>query len=65
MDPLRPANVPDDAVRVELPFSEVCMHMRVAGRTMWVAPVGTMAQIYDDDGRKFSIPVTRGEAGLT
>jgi len=61
----RPDGIPGDARRVELPFSEVCMHLRVAGQHRWVAPVGpNAAQIYDDDGRTFSIPITRSEAGL-
>jgi hypothetical protein len=61
-----PYRLPANAQRVVLPHSEVCMHMRVAGEAMWVAPVGAyMAQLYDDGGRKFSIPITRGEAGLS
>jgi hypothetical protein len=28
-----------DVVRVRLPWSEVCMHMQVAGKPMWVAIV--------------------------
>lgn len=61
----RPRGVPDDAVRVVLPHSEVCMHMRLAGKTRWAAPVGAhMAQIYSDDGSRFSAPITLGEAGL-
>ncbi len=52
------------AVQVELPYSEVCMHMRLAGKVRWVVPQGTMAQILNDDGSNFSFPVTRGEAGL-
>jgi hypothetical protein len=63
--PHRPSGVPEDAVRVVLPHSEVCMHMQVAGQTRWVAPVdGGMAQIYNEQGSRFSAPVTRGEAGL-
>jgi hypothetical protein len=62
---IRPATVPADAVLIEAPYSEVCMHMQVAGKLMWVEPVGaTMAQLYTPDGRKFSFPITRGEAGL-
>lgn len=50
--------------RIELPYSEVCLHMRVAGRRMLVGPAGPrMAQLYDDDGKPFSFPITRGEAG--
>jgi len=61
----RPDGIPKDAERVELPFSEVCMHLRVAGQQRWVAPLGpNAAQIYDDDGRPYSIPITRSEAGL-
>ena len=63
--PPRPSGVPENAVRVLLPHTEVCMHLQVAGRTRWVAPVeGGMAQIYNDSGSRFSAPVTRGEAGL-
>lgn len=55
----------ENARRVELPYSEVCMHMRVAGKTMWVGPFGhNMAQIFSDNGAQFSSPITRGEAGL-
>jgi hypothetical protein len=61
----RPVTVPRTAALLELPYSEVCMHMRVAGKEMWVAPVGDlMAQLYDLQGQRFSIPITRGEAGL-
>ena len=53
------------AIVVELPYSEVCVHMRVHGQSRPVIPVGrTMAQILDTDGSLFSFPVTRGEAGL-
>lgn len=58
-------SIPEEAVQVTLPYSEVCMHMRVAGTTMWVKPLSrNMAQILNDDGSNFSIPITRGEAGL-
>jgi hypothetical protein len=61
----RPAGLPADAVRVQLPYSEACMHLRVAGQRRWVAPAGPgMAQLYDDDGARFSFPISRGEAGL-
>jgi hypothetical protein len=41
------------------------MHLQVAGQTRWVAPLERgMAQIYNDQGSRFSAPVTRGEAGL-
>jgi hypothetical protein len=50
---------------VEVPFSEVCMHMRVAGTYMYAQPLPhNMAQLYTLGGSKFSMPITRGEAGL-
>lgn len=53
--------------QTELPYSEVCMHMRVAGTTMTVVVVGpveqAVAQLYKD-GRPFSFPITLGEAGV-
>lgn len=56
-----------EAFQTELPYSEVCMHMRVAGTTMTVVVVGPMeqpaAQLHKD-GRPFSFPVTLGEAGV-
>lgn len=66
-----------DTVTVLLPYSEVCMHMRVAGRRMPVrlqastyfngevvpgaAPV---AQILNASGTEYSFPVLYGEAGF-
>lgn len=61
----RPASVPENAVLVEAPFSEVCMHMKIAGYLMWTVPLEHgMAQLYTVAGDKFSMPITRGEAGL-
>lgn len=57
--------VPDGAVLVTLPYSEVCMHMGVAGTRMFIVPVdNNMAQLYTLAGEKFSFPITRGEAGI-
>lgn len=65
-----------DTVTVELPYSEVCMHMRVAGRQLQVelqparyfngepAPGSPVAQILSESGRPFSFPVLYGEAGF-
>jgi len=53
--------------RVKLPWSEVCMHMQVAGKEMLISVVGeyyAMAQIHEDNGQVFSAPVTLGEAGV-
>lgn len=47
------------------PYSEVCMHLRVAGTPVLVEPrPDGMAQLYDTDGRSISFPITRTEAGL-
>jgi hypothetical protein len=49
-----------------LPYSEVCMHMRVAGEVLEVELVGSaypMAQLYKD-GQRYSAPITTGEAGI-
>ena len=50
-----------------LPYSEVAMHMRVAGTTMAAELVPTrssaMVQLLDGTGRPFSFPITQGEAG--
>lgn len=61
--PKRYVNV-GDKVRVRLPWSEVCMHMGVAGREMFVRPLASTAQLIDDNGREFSFPITLGEAGF-
>lgn len=50
--------------RLELPYSEVCMHMHVAGKEMWGLLISEQAvQLYDDDCKPFSFPIGRGEAG--
>jgi hypothetical protein len=55
----------DNIVRVTLPYSEVCMSMRVAGleRNVQITETGH-AQILDENGAPFSFPITLGEAGL-
>lgn len=53
-----------DTVSVELPYSEVCMHMRVAGKTMMVSVREHGAQLLNPDGSVFSFPITHGEAGI-
>jgi hypothetical protein len=53
-----------------MPHSEVCMHFRVAGKPMAFGLLGDlwrtpgMVQLYHDDGRPFSAPITSGEAGV-
>lgn len=58
-------NIGDERT-LTLPFSEVCMHMRVAGKTMTGRLVGTrypMVQLLREGGGLFSAPITTGEAG--
>lgn len=48
-----------------LPYSEVAMHLRVAGKEMWMRLEGNgMVQLFDEDQNPFSIPITEGEAGV-
>jgi hypothetical protein len=56
---------PNQEFTVQLPFSEVCMHLRVAGTRMRarLEPDG-MVQLLGPDGSPFSFPITAGEAGL-
>ncbi len=50
--------------QVTLPYSEVCMHMRIAGKEAEVElRQGGMAQVYMNDDL-VSFPITRGEAGI-
>lgn len=58
-------------IRVELPPSDVCRSMGVSYQERDVQLVatralegGAMAQLYDDDGAPFSIPILPGEAGI-
>lgn len=51
-----------------LPYSEVCMYMKIAGTTMEGELVQGddqfgMVQLYNEDGSVFSFPITAGEAG--
>lgn len=57
---------PGDVVRVMIPHSEVCMHMRVAGKVMSVKVCDGFkgAQLLNDDGTNYSFPITMGEAAF-
>jgi hypothetical protein len=64
---MRQPVVPGQKVEVELPHSEVCMHMRCAGKRAFVEVSDSRfpsAQIFRKDGTKFSSPVLLGEAGV-
>lgn len=47
----------------EMPSSEVCMCMRVAGKVLQFELLQDTVQLYLD-GRPFSTPILTGEAGL-
>lgn len=51
-------------VRLEMPYSEVCMHLRLAGTVRAVRVLEAGAQILNEDGSPCSFPITHGEAGL-
>lgn len=53
-----------DKVLVQLPWSEVCMFMKVADQVRPVEILPDGAQIFNADGTKLSFPVTHGEAGI-
>ena len=56
---------PNQETTLELPYSEVCMHLRVAGTRMRARLVADgMVQLLDPEGREFSFPITAAEAGL-
>lgn len=48
----------------ECPFSEVCMHMGVAGELRMMEYLECSVQIYDLNSRPMGGAVTLGEAGL-
>jgi hypothetical protein len=60
---------PGGYAEIELPFSEVAMHMGVAGTVMIVQLIVSeegqfCAQLYTDELKRFSAPITIGEAGI-
>jgi hypothetical protein len=56
---------PTEEFTTDLPFSEVCMHLRVAGTRMRARlEPNQMVQLLQPDGSQFSFPITAGEAGL-
>lgn len=66
MPPAPVTIAPGQRVRVRLPWSEVCMHLRVAGKVMTCELVegGSAVQLYDEEGDPYSFPITPGEAGF-
>jgi hypothetical protein len=56
---------PGQELVLQLPYSEVCMYLRVAGTRMRARLLADgMVQLLDPDGHQFSFPITAGEAGL-
>jgi len=55
---------PGDAATVTLPWSEVCMHLKVAGQKRPITVLEHGVQILNWDGTTFSFPITHGEAGI-
>lgn len=62
---------PGEIAEIELPYSEVCMHMRIAGNTMRVqlvksntTPSYYFARILRDDDTDYCAPINYGEAGI-
>lgn len=56
---------PTEEFTTDLPFSEVCMHLGVAGTRMRARlEPNQMVQLLQPDGSQFSFPITAGEAGL-
>jgi hypothetical protein len=56
---------PSEEFTIDLPYSEVCMHLRVAGTRMRVRlQPNRMVQLLQPDGTDFSFPITDSEAGL-
>lgn len=55
---------PGEHVYNVMPFSEVMMHMRLAGKRMNCEVRENSVQLLDENDRCYSIPVTLGEAGF-
>ena len=71
---------PGNRYQAAMPYSEACMHLKVAGKTMWFEIVGDeypMVQLLERRGpdvkqgdvmitplQVFSFPITLGEGGV-
>lgn len=53
-----------DKLQLEMPYSEVMMHMKLAGKVCYIEVGRTSVRILGDDGRPNTGSVTHGEAGL-
>jgi hypothetical protein len=50
--------------RSRMPHSEVCCHLKVAGKLMDWMLQGRMVQLLSEDLHPFSFPILAGEAGV-
>jgi hypothetical protein len=55
---------PGDVVRLTLPWSEACMYLHMADKVRNVLVKDHGAQILNEDGSRYSFPITHGEAGI-
>ncbi len=55
---------PGDVIRHRMPWSEVCMHLKVAEQVRSVRVLETGAQILNEDGTRYSFAINHGEAGI-
>lgn len=57
---------PGEEGEAAMPHSEVCMHMRVAGKRMKFRflPNGRSVQLLNPDGTEFSAPISYADAGI-
>lgn len=60
---------PGESVRIRLPYSEVCMHMQVAGKRMLATLLEghngrAVVQLYTETAEYHSAPILPGEAGF-
>lgn len=54
-----------ERVLKEMPYSEVCMFMKISGTNMVVEPQANgMAKVLNSFGQPYCPPITCGEAGL-
>lgn len=60
-------HMPHDARIIKVPFSEVAMHIGIAGKVVYAAKAGPGdgVQLYDPEvrGKHYSAPITSSEAG--
>jgi hypothetical protein len=54
-----------ETAELTLPYSEACIHLRVAGKVMKAKLLTESAvQLLSIDGSNYSFPITTGEAGI-